>query len=251
VHRFFNSLPLRYGALFISALVLGISLYTLTTAGRGLGWLIASTLLVLLGIWDLLQKQHAILRNYPVMGHLRFIFEFIRPEIRQYFIEGDTEAQPFSRAQRSLVYQRAKGQVDNRPFGTQLDVSQQGYEWVNHSLQPTKLSSHDFRLWIGGTQEQPAEGVDPCTRPYHASVFNISAMSFGALSGNAIQALNQGAKMGGFIHDTGEGSISQYHRMHGGDLIWEVASGYFGCRNADGTFSEENSSPTPPIRRSR
>jgi glutamate synthase domain-containing protein 2 len=173
------------------------------------------------------------------------------PEIRQYFIEGDTEAQPFSRAQRSLVYQRAKGQVDNRPFGTQLDVSQQGYEWVNHSLQPTKLSSHDFRLWIGGTQEQPAEGVDPCTRPYHASVFNISAMSFGALSGNAIQALNQGAKMGGFIHDTGEGSISQYHRMHGGDLIWEVASGYFGCRNADGTFSEENSSPTPPIRRSR
>ncbi|NIF83050.1 FMN-binding glutamate synthase family protein [Comamonas sp. Tr-654] len=239
VHRFFNSLPLRYGALFISALVLAISLYTLTTAGKGLGWLIASTLLVLLGIWDLLQKQHAILRNYPVMGHLRFIFEFIRPEIRQYFIEGDTEAQPFSRAQRSLVYQRAKGQVDNRPFGTQLDVSQQGYEWVNHSLQPTKLSSHDFRLWIGGTQEQPAEGVDPCTRPYHASVFNISAMSFGALSGNAIQALNQGAKMGGFIHDTGEGSISQYHRMHGGDLIWEVASGYFGCRNADGTFSEE------------
>ncbi|MGD9760016.1 MAG: FMN-binding glutamate synthase family protein, partial [Comamonas sp.] len=134
VHRFFNSLPLRYGALFISALVLAISLYMLTTAGKGLGWLIASTLLVLLGIWDLLQKQHAILRNYPVMGHLRFIFEFIRPEIRQYFIEGDTEAQPFSRAQRSLVYQRAKGQVDNRPFGTQLDVSQQGYEWVNHSL---------------------------------------------------------------------------------------------------------------------
>ena len=239
MHRFFNSLPLRYGALFVSALALGISLYTLATAGKGLGWLMASTLLVLLGIWDLRQKQHAILRNYPIMGHLRFIFEFIRPEIRQYFIEGDTEAQPFSRAQRSLVYQRAKGQVDNRPFGTQLDVSQQGYEWVNHSLQPTKLSSHDFRLWIGGTPEQPNEGLGPCTRPYHASVFNISAMSFGALSGNAVQALNQGAKMGGFIHDTGEGSISQYHRMHGGDLIWEVASGYFGCRNADGTFSEE------------
>ena len=128
MHRFFNSLPLRYGALFVSALALGISLYTLATAGKGLGWLIASTLLVLLGIWDLLQKQHAILRNYPIMGHLRFIFEFIRPEIRQYFIEGDTEAQPFARAPRSLVYQRAKGQVDNRPFGTQLDVSQQGYE---------------------------------------------------------------------------------------------------------------------------
>lgn len=239
MHRFFNSLPLRYSALVISMVVLGISLYTLTTAGQGLGRLIASTLLVLLGLWDLLQKQHAILRNYPIMGHLRFIFEFIRPEIRQYFIESDTEAQPFSRAQRSLVYQRAKGQVDNRPFGTQLDVGQQGYEWVNHSMQPTKLGSHDFRIWIGGSPEQAQVGQEPCTRPYHASVFNISAMSFGALSGNAIQALNQGAKMGGFIHDTGEGSISQYHRMHGGDLIWEVASGYFGCRNANGTFSEE------------
>ena len=239
MHRFFNSLPLRYSALALCALVLCISSYTLATSGKGLWWLIAAALLVLLGLWDMLQKRHAILRNYPVMGHFRFIFEFIRPEIRQYFIEGDTEALPFSRAERSLVYQRAKGQVDNRPFGTQLDVGEQGYEWVNHSMQPTKLSSHDFRVWIGGSPDLVAEGVEPCTKPYHASVFNISAMSFGALSGNAIQALNQGAKIGGFIHDTGEGSISQYHRMHGGDLIWEVASGYFGCRNADGTFSEE------------
>lgn len=239
MHRFFNSLPLRYSALALCALVLCISSYTLATSGKGLWWLIAAALLVLLGLWDMLQKRHAILRNYPVMGHFRFIFEFIRPEIRQYFIEGDTEALPFSRAERSLVYQRAKGQVDNRPFGTQLDVGEQGYEWVNHSMQPTKLSSHDFRVWIGGSPDQGAEGAEPCTKPYHASVFNISAMSFGALSGNAIQALNQGAKIGGFIHDTGEGSISQYHRMHGGDLIWEVASGYFGCRNADGTFSEE------------
>ncbi len=239
MHRLLNSLPLRYGALIVSALVFCVSLYTLVTAGKGLWWLIAAAILVLVGLHDLLQKHHAILRNYPIMGHFRFFFEFIRPEIRQYFIEGDMEAQPFSRAQRSLVYQRSKGQVDNRPFGTQLDVGQQGYEWVNHSMQPTKLPSHDFRIWIGGTPEQASEGVEPCTKPYHASVFNISAMSFGALSGNAIQALNQGAKMGGFIHDTGEGSISQYHRMHGGDLIWEVASGYFGCRNADGTFSEE------------
>lgn len=239
MHRFFNSLPLRYSALALCALVLCMSSYTLATSGKGLWWLIAAALLVLLGLWDMLQKRHAILRNYPVMGHFRFIFEFIRPEIRQYFIEGDTEALPFSRAERSLVYQRAKGQVDNRPFGTQLDVGEQGYEWVNHSMQPTKLSSHDFRVWIGGSPDQGAEGAEPCTKPYHASVFNISAMSFGALSGNAIQALNQGAKIGGFIHDTGEGSISQYHRMHGGDLIWEVASGYFGCRNADGTFSEE------------
>ena len=239
MNRFLNSLPLRYGALIVSVVVFGASLYTQTTAGKGLWWLIASAVLVLVGLHDLLQKPHAILRNYPIMGHFRFLFEFIRPEIRQYFIEGDNEAQPFSRAQRSLVYQRAKGQVDNRPFGTQLDVGQQGYEWVNHSMQPSKLGSHDFRVWIGGSPEKAQEGHEPCTRPYHASVFNISAMSFGALSGNAIQALNQGARMGGFIHDTGEGSISQYHRMHGGDLIWEVASGYFGCRNADGTFSEE------------
>jgi glutamate synthase domain-containing protein 2 len=232
-------LPLRYSALIVSALVLCISLYTLSTSGKGLWWLIGASLLVLLGLWDLVQKHHAILRNYPIMGHFRFFFEFIRPEIRQYFIEGDTEAQPFSRAQRSLVYQRAKGQVDNRPFGTQLDVGTQGYEWVNHSMQPSKLGTHDFRVWIGGSPDAPSASAEPCTQPYHASVFNISAMSFGALSANAIQALNQGAKMGGFIHDTGEGSISQYHRMHGGDLIWEIGSGYFGCRNADGTFSEE------------
>ena len=239
MRRFLTSLPLRYSALIVSALVLCISLYTLSTSGKGLWWLIGASLLVLLGLWDLVQKHHAILRNYPIMGHFRFFFEFIRPEIRQYFIEGDTEAQPFSRAQRSLVYQRAKGQVDNRPFGTQLDVGTQGYEWVNHSMQPSKLGTHDFRVWIGGSPDAPSSSVEPCTQPYHASVFNISAMSFGALSANAIQALNQGAKMGGFIHDTGEGSISQYHRMHGGDLIWEIGSGYFGCRNADGTFSEE------------
>ena len=239
MRRLLNSLPLRYSALVVSALVLCLSLYTLLTAGKGLWWLIASALLVLLGLWDLTQKHHAILRNYPIMGHFRFFFEFIRPEIRQYFIEGENEAQPFSRAQRSLVYQRAKGQVDNRPFGTQMDVGAQGYEWVNHSMQPSKLSSHDFRLWIGGSPDTPSASDHACTQPYHASIFNISAMSFGALSANAIQALNQGAKMGGFIHDTGEGSISQYHRVHGGDLIWEVASGYFGCRNADGTFSEE------------
>ena len=194
---------------------------------------------VALGVHDLRQTRHAILRNYPILGHLRFALEFIRPEIRQYFIESDTEAQPFSRAQRSVVYQRAKGEPDNRPFGTQLDVGAEGYEWINHSLQPTKLDSHDFRIWIGGQPGQPNPGVSPCTQPYHASVFNISAMSFGALSGNAVLALNQGAKLGGFAHDTGEGSISQYHRVHGGDLIWELGSGYFGCRHDDGSFNPE------------
>ena len=155
--------------------------------------------------------------------------EFIRPEIRQYFIESDTDANPFSRAQRSLVYQRAKGDPDKRPFGTQLDVHAEGYEWINHSLAPTQLTTHDFRITIGASRVQP----------YSCSVFNISAMSFGALSANAIQALNAGAKRGGFAHDTGEGSISAHHRVHGGDLIWEVASGYFGCRNDDGTFNAD------------
>nr|WP_254662022.1 FMN-binding glutamate synthase family protein [Delftia sp. JD2] len=170
-----------------------------------------------------------------MIGHLRFLLEFIRPEMRQYFIESDHEALPFSRAQRSLVYQRAKGDPDSRPLGTQLNVTAQGYEWVNHSMQPTRLASHDFRITIGCADE----GTSPCTQPYSASIFNISAMSFGALSANAILALNKGAKMGGFAHDTGEGSISQHHRVHGGDLIWEVASGYFGCRNDDGSFNEE------------
>ncbi len=192
---------------------------------------VALGLLALLGLHDVRQPRHAILRNYPVIGHLRFLFEFVRPELRQYFIESDGEATPFSRAQRSLVYQRAKGAPDNRPFGTQLDVGAQGYEWINHSMRPTVLDSHDFRVTIG-------HGPDT-TQPYSASVFNISGMSFGALSANAILALNRGARLGDFCHDTGEGSISAHHRVHGGALIWQVASGYFGCRNPDGSFSEE------------
>ena len=184
---------------------------------------------VLVGVRDLLQTHHAILRNYPVIGHMRFFLEYVRPEMRQYFIEGDTEAAPFSRAQRSLVYQRAKMAPDNRPFGTQLDVAQTGYEWINHSMFPTHLPSSDFRVTIGSTTKQP----------YDASVFNISAMSFGSLSANAIMALNRGAKLGNFAHDTGEGSISQWHRVHGGDLVWEIGSGYFGCRDDKGRFSDE------------
>jgi glutamate synthase domain-containing protein 2 len=167
-----------------------------------------------------------------VIGHLRFLFEFIRPEIRQYFIESDRDPIPFSRQQRALVYQRAKGVSDKRPFGTQLDVHGEGYEWINHSLAPTTIESHDFRVRIG-------DGGTSCTQPYSASLFNISAMSFGALSANAILALNAGAKKGSFAHDTGEGSISVHHRAHGGDLIWEIGSGYFGCRDAQGRFSEE------------
>ncbi|MFZ2987439.1 FMN-binding glutamate synthase family protein [Ideonella sp.] len=221
--------PIRYSALLACALLMLLAGFAWVAFGQG-GWLALLGAAGLgLGLRDLRQRRHAVLRNYPVIGHLRFLLEFIRPEMRQYFIESDNEAAPFSRQQRSLVYQRAKGQPDKRPFGTQLDVHATGYEWLNHSLQPTELDSHDFRITIGAGRAQP----------YSASVFNISAMSFGALSANAILALNGGAQRGGFMHDTGEGSISQHHRTHGGDLVWEIGSGYFGCRNDDGRFSEE------------
>lgn len=193
-----------------------------------LPWLWAAVFAALagLGVRDMLQSRHAVLRNYPIWGHLRFLFEFIRPEIRQYFIEDDSVEVPFSRQQRSLVYQRAKGDADKRPFGTELDVMAEGYEWMGHSMAPTRIASHDFRITVGANRAQP----------YSHSVFNVSAMSFGALSANAIRALNRGAKQGGFAHDTGEGSISSYHREGGGDLIWELGSGYFGCRDEQGRF---------------
>lgn len=186
--------------------------------------------LTLLGLRDMWQTRHAVLKNYPVLGHIRFLFEKIRPEIRQYLIESDREEQPFSREQRSLVYQRAKGAEDKRPFGSHENVYEAGYSWLTHSVQPTHFDSTDFRVTVGGPK---------CKKPYSASLYNISAMSFGSLSANAISALNQGAKMGGFAHDTGEGGISRYHRQGGGDLIYEIGSGYFGCRNHDGTFNPE------------
>jgi len=183
--------------------------------------------LALVGLVDFLQPRQAIRRNYPVLAHFRFFFEYIRPEIRQYFIEADSEELPFSRAQRSIVYQRSKQALDKRPFGTQLDLYQPHYEWINHSIAPAHIEDHDFRIEVGS----PA-----CGKPYSASVFNISAMSFGALSANAILALNEGARRGRFCHDTGEGSISRHHRQNGGDLVWEIGSGYFGCRDAHGRF---------------
>ena len=224
--RFF---PIRYLAWITCAIVMLLGAFTQVVVHAGGVWAVLGLVGVVTGVRDVRQRRHSILRNYPVIGHLRFLFEFIRPEMRQYFIEGDNESAPFSRQQRSLVYQRAKGDQDKRPLGTQLDVQAEGYEWINHSLQPTKLASHDFRVTIGAN----------CAQPYEASIFNISAMSFGALSGAAIRALNGGALRGNFAHDTGEGSISVHHRAQGGDLIWEVASGYFGCRNPDGTFNAE------------
>lgn len=243
--------PLRYAVWLLCAvgLVLSLALLLLEPGHRQVAWVSCAVFgaLLLLGLRDTLQSTHSVLRNYPVIGHMRYLFEFIRPEIRQYFIESDNEAAPFSRQQRSLVYQRAKGEPDKRPFGTQWDVGVQGYEWINHSMQPTSLPTHDFRVVIGarheGADDLPPDRGSPCTQPYSASVFNISAMSFGALSANAILALNAGAKRGGFAHDTGEGSISRYHRGPdpdgGGDLIWEIGSGYFGCRNADGSFNAD------------
>ena len=239
--RAFLAQHIRYTTWVLCALFTVLSAVALLRWGRG-WWVPLGVFgaLTLLGWRDYAQTRHAVLRNYPVLGHMRFLLEFIRPEIRQYFVEGDHDAgEPFTRAQRTVVYQRAKGVPDVRPFGTKLDVGAKGYEWINHSLQTTKIDSHDFRIWIGGSPDAPAVGVSPCTQPYNASVFNISAMSFGALSANAIRALNQGAKIGGFAHDTGEGGISRYHREHGGDIVWEIGSGYFGCRNADGSFNAE------------
>jgi len=226
--------PLRYLTLIIATFVFILSLTIALLLHAGWWLVLLSGALTAVGIGDVTQTKRAILRNYPILGHFRFFFELIRPEIRQYFLEDDTEQNPFSRNQRAIVYQRAKQQLDKRPFGTQLNVYEAGYEWVNHSIAPAKVEDHNFRITIGSNSAQP----------YSASIFNISAMSFGALSANAIRALNHGAKKGGFMHDTGEGSISRYHRPEapgetGGDLVWEIGSGYFGCRNPDGSFSEQ------------
>ena len=229
LHHLDRQFPLRYSTWLACAVLTLIFAIAFVLRHVDAEWVIIFGALTVLGWRDSHQTKRSILRNYPVIGHVRFLLEFIRPEIRQYFLESDNEAAPFSRQQRSLVYQRAKGDPDKRPFGTQLDVGAAGYEWINHSLVPTQLPTHDFRITIGPTR----------AKPYSASVFNISAMSFGALSANAILALNAGAKRGGFAHDTGEGSISVHHRQHGGDLIWEIGSGYFGCRNVDGTFSPD------------
>jgi glutamate synthase domain-containing protein 2 len=189
--------------------------------------LAVSAALTALGIHDLVQTRHAVLRNYPLSAHIRFILEEIRPEIRQYFLESEKDGTPFSRDKRAIVYQRAKQALDKRPFGTQNDVYSSGYEWLHHSIAPKPVSKESFRIAVGGPD---------CRKPYSASIFNISAMSFGALSPNAIRALNIGARKGNFAHDTGEGGYSPYHRENGGDLIWEIGSGYFSCRNEDGTF---------------
>jgi glutamate synthase domain-containing protein 2 len=186
--------------------------------------------LLAVGINDLAQPSHAILRNYPIIGHIRFMLESIRPELRQYIIEDERDPVPFSREHRALVYRRAKNIHDAQPFGTVKDVGAVGYGWISHSIRPKTLADHDFRITIGGPR---------CGQPYSASVFNISGTSFGAVSANAIMAFNLGAKLGGFAHNTGEGSISKHHRRYGGDIVWQVATGYFGCRTPDGQFDPD------------
>lgn len=193
-------------------------------------WLFIIALpLILLGIYDIVQKHHTILRIYPVVGHGRYLFESVRKEIQQYFVESDIDGTPINREFRSLVYQRAKKSNDTRPFGTQFDVYRNGYEWINHSLSPNLVTERNPRIVFGGAE---------CKRPYAASPLNISAMSYGALSKNAISALNLAAKNGGFSHNTGEGGISPYHLEAGGDLVWQIGTGYFGCRDASGNFDE-------------
>ncbi|RWU23556.1 FMN-binding glutamate synthase family protein [Pseudomonas alkylphenolica] len=222
------SLPSRYACLVGCLLFTGISLNYLSSHAWLWPFTLISTLLSLVGLNDLRQSHHAVRRNYPILGNIRYLIETIRPEIRQYLLEGDDDKLPFSRAQRSLVYARAKNESAEKAFGTLNDVYRPGFEFISHSMLPADTPDPaSFRIAIGGPQ---------CRQPYSASIFNISAMSFGALSANAIAALNQGAKRGRFAHDTGEGSISPYHREHGGDLIWEIGSGYFGCRTSDGRF---------------
>ncbi|QTV04933.1 FMN-binding glutamate synthase family protein [Faecalibacter bovis] len=224
-------MKVRQGFVIISIVlvlaILGISLFW-----TGILWsLIIVAPLIIIGIYDMTQKKHAIRRNYPVIGNFRYMLESIRPEIMQYFVETDTEGKPIDRLMRSMVYRRAKNVIDTVPFGTQLDVYESGYEWLNHSMYAGKIKhADDPRVKIGG---------DECKQPYLASLLNISAMSFGSLSENAVLAMNKGAKLGNFAHNTGEGGISPYHLEPGGDLIWQIGTGYFGCRASDGGFDPD------------
>ncbi|WP_419181707.1 FMN-binding glutamate synthase family protein [Novosphingobium mangrovi (ex Huang et al. 2023)] len=186
--------------------------------------------ILLLTLWDFVQGRHALRRNYPLIARVRWLFEDLRPYLRAYIVESDREGRPFTIDERALVYARSKGEISTHPMGTELDVYSEEYEWLGHSITPNDEAPETWHVRVGG---------DQCTRPYDSALLNISAMSFGSLSANAIEALNKGAALGGFAHDTGEGSISRYHRKHGGDLIWELGSGYFGCRRKDGGFDAD------------
>ena len=220
----------RQGFIFLS-ISISATLILLAQKWPNFYWgLVIVAPIILLGIYHLLQTRHTILRLYPVIGIFRYMFEYIRPEIQQYFVETDTNGTPINREFRALVYQRAKSARDTRPFGTQFDVYRAGYEWINHSLNPVHIEDTQPRIKFGGAD---------CSKPYHASPLNISAMSYGALSKHAILALNKGAKLGNFSHNTGEGGLSPYHLEHGGDIVWQIGTGYFSCRNSEGNFDEK------------
>jgi glutamate synthase domain-containing protein 2 len=216
-------------AIIVSIGALAIAFGCAAPAGSPWWWPAAAVCAAVAGVGthDLLQRRHSILRNYPVLGHLRFLLESIRPELQQYFVERNFDGRPYDRDVRSLVYQRAKGVEAEQPFGTERNVYAEGYEYFESSMRPQPVSAEQPRVRIGGPD---------CTKPYDMALLNVSAMSFGSLSANAILALNRGAALGGFAHDTGEGGLSEYHLRHGGDLVWEIGTGYFGCRTADGGF---------------
>ena len=206
-------------------------------------WYLATAIVLfflVMGIGDMIQTKHAIMRTYPVFGRMRYWMEALRPKMYQYFVESDIDGRPINRIDRSTIYQRAKHELDTMPFGTQLNVYEEGYEWMSHSIAPKDYHKHDHnpRVWFGNKD---------CTQPYSASIFNVSAMSFGSLSGNAIEALNAGARIGGFAHNTGEGGISPHHLKYGGDLIWQIGTGYFGCRDNEGNFSSERFTKTASL----
>ncbi len=204
----------------LAALVVLSVLFVLLAVLLSAWWWIAAAILLallLLGIWDVLQRHHSVLRNYPVLGHLRYMLEKIRPEMQQYFIERNVDGRPFDRDTRSLIYERAKGIAGEKAFGTERDVNEIGYEYLIHSTTPIRQPSEPARVRIGN---------DQCAHPYEMAMLNVSAMSFGALSANAVCAMNKGAAIGGFAQDTGEGGLTKYHLEHGGDLVWEIGSGY-------------------------
>jgi glutamate synthase domain-containing protein 2 len=214
-------------------LVFSITILSITVILIYVNWKFSFLLLIsipsiLMGLYDMYQSKHTIKRNFPLLGRLRYLLESVGPEMRQYFIETDTEGRPFSRLQRSMVYARSKKETAMEPFGTQKNTYKPGYEWINHSIRAISFQNINTKplVKIGSSQ---------CTKPYEASMFNISAMSYGSLSKNAIIALNEGAKKGGFYHNTGEGGLSPYH-LKGGDVVWNIGTGYFSCRNFDGTF---------------
>ncbi len=224
---------MRRQFIFVSSILLIITFGLSVVLDRN--WFVLFGIIVIvtgLGYYDMFQKKHSIMRIYPVFGRLRYFMEELRPKIYQYFIESDVDGKPINRIDRSTIYQRAKQENDTMPFGTQLDVYSEGYEWVCHSMSPKdyNLLDQDPRVVVGNKD---------CKQPYSCSIYNISAMSYGSLSSNAVEAMNAGAKIGGFAHNTGEGGLSPYHLKHGGDIIWQIGTGYFGCRTDDGDFNSE------------